>query len=158
MVKTHNCLVEIENKTMFQMTYVREWYSSGRVANGFKWTDIASDGHLRVNNYERDAALAGCSGYVTYQIAGTEFSIAFSNPSVGKNKLGVGLDGGTTWENMSYHNYERFVEGVDLGGGVILVCICQCTGGYTNHCVVEVDSQWSSSTSTTPALLVAPPN
>ncbi|XP_074620183.1 uncharacterized protein LOC141878991 [Acropora palmata] len=157
MVKTHNCLVEIENKTIFPMTYVREWYSSGRVADGFTWTDVASAGHLKVNNYERDAALAGCSGYVTYQIAGTEFSIAFSNPSVGKNKLGVGLDGIRTWENMSYHSYERFVQDVDLGG-VILVCTCQCTGGDTNHCVVEVDSQWSSSTSSTPALLVAPPN
>ena len=157
MVKTHNCRVKIENKTMFRMTYVRDWYGSGRVADGFKWTDIAPDGHLIVNNYERDSALAGCSGYVTYQIGGTEFSIAFSNPSVGKNKLGVGLDGRRTWDSMSYHNYKPFVNDVDLGGGVILVCICQCTAGDTNHCAVEVTSQWSASMCTTPALLVAPP-
>ena len=158
MGKTHNCLVEIENKTMFQMTYVREWYGSGRVANGFKWTDVAADGHLIVNNYERDAALAGCSGYVTYQIGGTEFSIAFSNPSVGTNKLGVGLDAGRTWENMSCHNYKLFDEYVDLGGGVILVCHCECTSGDINNCLVEVSSPLWSASACTPLQLVAPPN
>ena len=137
---------------MFQMTYVREWYSSGRVANGFRWTDIASDGHLRINNYERDGALAGCSGYVTYQMGGIEFSIAFSNPSVGTNKLGVGLDGVRTWENMSYHNYEPFIDYVDLGGGLILVCNCVCTGGDINHCFVELDCQLSAGARTPNAL------
>ena len=157
MVKTHNCLVEIENKTMFHMTYVRDWYDSGRVADGFVWTDVAADDHLIVNNYERDNFYEGCSGYVTYQIGGTEFSIAFSNPSIGRNKLGVGVDGGRTWENMSYHNYQPFVKDVDLGRGVILVCICQCTGGDVNKCLVEVGSrQWSASTCTTPSLLVGP--
>ena len=158
MVKTHNCLVEIENKTIFRMTYVRDWYGSGRVADGFKWTDVAPDGHLIVNNYERDSALAGCSGYVTYQIGGTEFSIAFSNPSVGKNKLGVGLDGRGTWENMTYHNYEPFIEYVNLGGGVILVCNCECTGGDINNCFVKVGCPHWSASACTPEQLVAPPN
>ena len=154
MVKTHNCRVKIENKTMFDMTYVREWYDSGRVADGFAWTDVAPGGHLIVNNYERDSSLlTGCSGYVTYQMIDTEFSIAFSNPYMGTNKLGVGLDGKSTWDDMSNHNYERFVEDVDLGRGVRLLCICQCTGGDENKCSVEVTSIWSASTSTPQRLM-----
>ena len=35
MVKLHNCLVEITNGTQFPMTYVLDWYDSGRVADGF---------------------------------------------------------------------------------------------------------------------------
>ena len=141
MVKTHNCLVEIKNDTLFDMKYVRAWYSSGQVAYGSRWADVVSDGHLRVNNYERVGALPECSGYVTYQIGGTEFSIAFSNPFIGTNKLGVGLDGVRTWVNMSYHNYEPFIDYVDLGGELILVCNCVCTGGNTNNCFVKVGSQ-----------------
>lgn len=159
MVKTHNCQVKIENKTMFLMTFVREWYDSGRVADGFTWTDVAPDGCLMVNNYERDSSLlTGCSGYVTYRMIDTEFSIAFSNPSVGTNKLGVGLDGGRTWENMSCHNYKPFDEYVELGGGVILVCHCECTSGDINNCLVEVSSPLWSASACTPLQLVAPPN
>ena len=111
------------------------------MANGFRWADVVSDGHLIVKNHEQDNSLAQCSGYVTYQIGGTEFSIAFSNPSVGTNKLGVGLDGGRTLENMSYHNYEAFIDYVDLGGGLKLVCNCVCTSGEINNCFVKVGSQ-----------------
>ena len=138
MVKTHNCVVEIENRTTFHMTYVRDWYDSGRVADGFTWTDVAPGDRSVVSNYERDSSLAGCSGYVTYQIGGSEFSVAFSNPVVGTNKLGVGLDGARTWENMSNHTYMTFVEYVHLGCAVILECICQCTGGHVNSCSVKV--------------------
>ena len=35
MVKEHNCLVEITNKTQFSMSYMEEWYNSGRLADGF---------------------------------------------------------------------------------------------------------------------------
>lgn len=38
------------------------------MANGFRWTDVASDGHSIVNNCEQDNFLAECSGYVTYEI------------------------------------------------------------------------------------------
>ena len=153
-MKTHNCQVKIENKTMFLMTYVREWYDSGRVAYGCTWTDVAPGGSLVVNNYERDSSmLTGCSGYVTYRMIDTEFSIAFSNPYIGTNKLGVGLDGQKTWDNMSNHNYEPFVEDVDLGRGQKLLCICQCTGGDVNKCSVEVTSMWSASSCTPQRLM-----
>ena len=155
MLRTHSCLVEIQNKTMFPMTYVRDWYGSGQVADECAWTDVSPDDHLIVNNYERDGSLAGCSGYVTYQVCGTEFSIAFSNPVWGPNKLGVGPDGETTWEDMSNHNYEPFLEDVDLDNGVNLRCICQCTGGDVNNCTVQVACQLSAGSCSPPCLRLA---
>lgn len=113
----HNCLMEIKNDTIFDMTYVRDWYDCGRVADACAWTDIAPGDYLVVLN-EQDGFLSGCSGYVTYRMSGTEFSIAFSNPLIGTNKLGVGPDGESTWDTMSNHNYQEFVQGVDLGNGV----------------------------------------
>ena len=37
--------------------------------------------------------MAGCSGYVQYEISGQVLTIGFSNPSAGKNKVGIGLTG-----------------------------------------------------------------
>ena len=37
--------------------------------------------------------MAGCSGYVQYKVLGVVLTIGFSNPSVGNNKVGVGLSG-----------------------------------------------------------------
>lgn len=151
----HNCLMEIKNDTIFDMTYVRDWYDCGRVADACAWTDIAPGDYLVVLN-EQDGLLSGCSGYVTYRMSGTEFSIAFSNPLIGTNKLGVGPDGESTWDTMSNHNYQEFVQGVDLGNGVPLVCYCQCTSGNTNSCVVELRFDLDAHDCATPALLVAP--
>ena len=30
-----NCMMEIKNDTMFDITYVRDWYDSGRVADAY---------------------------------------------------------------------------------------------------------------------------
>ena len=145
--------MEIRNDTIFDMTYVRAWYDCGRVADAFAWTDIAPGDHLLVLN-EQDGFLSGCSGYVTYRMRGTEFSIAFSNPLNATNKLGVGLDGQITWDNMSNHNYETFVEDVNLGPGQKLLCICKCTGGDVNKCSVEATSVWSASLCTPQRLML----
>ena len=37
--------------------------------------------------------MAGCSGFVQYTMAGVIFTIGFSNPSVGNNKVGIGFSG-----------------------------------------------------------------
>lgn len=36
--------------------------------------------------------MGGCSGFVQYKMNGSVATIAFSNPSVGHNKLGFGAD------------------------------------------------------------------
>ena len=109
MVKLHNCLVEITNETQFPMTYVLDWYDSGRLADGFTWPPaINANDHQTVLSYERDGTLAGCSGYVTYNMNDTEVTIAFSNPDICSNKLGVGTGGKEVWDDMESHDYEDF--------------------------------------------------
>lgn len=138
MVKTHNVLVKISNKSGFDMTYKDDWYDSGRVADGFSWPkSISNDDHQDVLNYERDYSLFGCSGYVTYGMGGVNVTIAFSNPSVGSNKLGVGTDGKGVWDDMDNHDYDPFVVQITVGD-VRLNFNCKCTGGSTNTATVDI--------------------
>jgi len=122
------------------MTYVRDWYDSGRVADSYSWDETIKPGSGKdVLNYERDWALAGCSGYVTYKIFDTEITIAFSNPSVGTNKLGVGTGGQAVWDNMTDHDYNPFTEYVDACNEKVLLKVkCNCTSGTTNTCTVDI--------------------
>lgn len=138
MVKIHNNLVKIYNNSGFDMTYKEEWYDSGRVADGFSWPKSISNGdHREVLNYERDWSLAGCSGYVTYEMGGHQVTIAFSNPSVGVNKLGVGTNGKGVWDDMGDHDYKPFVVQITVNG-VRLNFNCKCTGSTTNTATVDI--------------------
>lgn len=141
MVKSHNCLLKITNgPNSSDMTYVTDWYDSGRVADGFTWDETIKPGNEKdVLNYERDWALAGCSGYVTYKMFDTEITFAFSNPSVGTNKLGVGTGGKTVWDDMTSHDYDPFTVNIDVcNGKVNLKFNCRCTSGSTNTCTVNI--------------------
>ena len=139
MVKEHNCRVKIFNNSRSKMTYVRAWYDSGRLADSYCWPQIIEPGHeADILNYERDWALAGCSGFVTYEMLYMEITIAFSNPVVGSNKLGVGLGGKNLWDNMESHDYLEFPVNIDLRDGSTLIFTCHCTSGTTNSCNVKV--------------------
>ena len=142
MSKTNNCLVKIYNgPDSSDMTYVSEWYRNGRLAEGFSWTETIKPGERRdVLNYELDWSWAGCSGYVTYKIFDTNITIAFSNPSVGVNKLGVGTGGRNVWEEMTNHDYSEFTVNVTASGDkkARMKFDCMCTGGRTNICTVNI--------------------
>ena len=139
MVKEHNCRVKIFNNSKSKMTYVRDWYDSGRLADSYIWQQIIEPGDKAdILNYERDWASSGCSGYVTYEMLCMEITIAFSNPSAGTNKLGVGTGGKIVWDNMENHDYHEFLVNIDLRDGSILRFTCHCTGGTTNDCDVKV--------------------
>ena len=86
----------------FLMTYRRDWYDCGRVADDFGWPRvIEANGSGKVLSYEKDwATMIGCSGYVTYDINNTEVTIAFENPYTGSNKLRVGTGEESFWKNM----------------------------------------------------------
>ena len=43
MVKEHNVLVEIKNKSGIPMTLGGTWYDSGRTADGFSWPQTIDD-------------------------------------------------------------------------------------------------------------------
>ena len=109
MAKTNNCLVKIVNGAdSSDMTYVADWYNHGRLAEGFSWRETIKPGEKRdVLSYELDWSWAGCSGYVTYRMFDTNITIAFSNPSVGNNKLGDGTGGKKVWEEMGNHDYNE---------------------------------------------------
>lgn len=140
MPKSHVVKLMITNKTPFLMKYKSDWFDSGRIADGWSWPEEILPGDTEIIEcYEKDNALAGCSGYVTYNIGYDEMTadmtIAFSNPSSGKNKLGVGK-GKAVWDNMSDHGYKPFTEHFVLEGRdrpVMIICNCQCTGGEVNQ-------------------------
>ena len=136
MVKNNNCRVKIFNNSKSKMTYVRDWYYSGRLADSYSWQQIIEPGDKAdILNYERDWSVVGCSGYVTYEMLSMEITIAFSNPLVGSNKLGVGTGGKIVWDNMESHDYLGFPVNIDLSNGSSLIFKCHCT---TNNCDVKV--------------------
>lgn len=141
MVKEHNISLTINNKSGFTMKYVKDWYDSGRLADKHSWPSEIRDGDHCDNilNYERDWAMAGCSGYVQYKMGDTHVDIAFSNPAAGGNKLGVGLAAGDheVWDKMTGHSYKPFVEKIVIGN-VTLFFNCECSGGTTNTAKVTI--------------------
>ena len=86
MVKTHNCLLKVNNGTDSNMTYVVDWYRQGRLGDYVSWPKEIQPGQdLKVHSCERDRSLIGCSGFVTYKMFfDTEITLAFSNPAAGK--------------------------------------------------------------------------
>ena len=137
MVKKCNVLLKIHNKSGLPMSYHSEWYKAGRVADGFSWPNKIEDGNdAIILNYESDWSLTGCSGYVTYQIGGTNVTIAFSNPFMGYNKLNVGTKSLDTWNTMG-SPYDEVVEQIGIGSSVLYVTF-QCTGGDVNTAVVTI--------------------
>ena len=143
MVKNCNCLVKISTgPNCSDMTYVEDWYVHGRLADGFSWAKTIKPGHEELNgvlSYERDGSWVGCSGYVTYKLFDTDITIAFSNPSVGTNKLGVGTGGKAVWDNMNNENYNWFTVNVVAKNGEVNVQLdCRCTTGSINTCTVNI--------------------
>ena len=140
MVKEHNIRMMISNESGFPMTRRGEWYDSGRLGDSYSWPSRIQNGdHCDIMNYERDWALAGCSGYVQYEIGGDVVTFAFSNPSVGCNKLGVGTGGKDVWDKMDNHDYKPFVVQVQVDRyRHSLDVVCHCTGGSTNMCIVTI--------------------
>ena len=140
MVKDHNVKLEINNKSGFNMTYKADWYDSGRLADDYSWPKSISNGdHATILSYEKDWSWAGCSGYVTYSMGGDAVTIAFSNPSSGANKLGVGTDGKGVWDDMGNHDYKPFVVQITIND-VRLNFNCKCTGGSTNNATVDISA------------------
>jgi len=138
MAKTHVVLLTITNKSGHDLNFEGDWFDSGRVADGYSWPKVITNGdHQTIECYERDSSLAGCSGLCTYGLSGTPVTIAFSNPVAGHNKLGVGTDGKSVWDNMDYHDYKDFVVSFQAAG-VNYYANCRCTGGDVNTATVLI--------------------
>ena len=141
MVKDHNCLLKIQNNSGMDMRFCRSWFDTGRVGDGFDWPRVIKNGgHSEILCYERDWALTGSSGLVTFEMDTTEVTIAFSNPLIGCNKLNVGTTGRGVWDDMTDHDYKSFNVNLEVSDKRLIVH-CRCTGGGTNNCTVEIQPQ-----------------
>src|SRR5690348_7844239 len=117
MPKQHAIVLRIQNNTGVTLTFKSDWFDSGRLGDGESWPSTIEDGDTSViQMYERDWALAGCSGLCTYTVDGGEITIAFSNPAAGSNKLGVGTGGTDVWDSMDSHDYNTFQEDFNVNG------------------------------------------
>lgn len=143
MVKDHNVKIQLNNMSGHEMTYQCDQFVSGRVADAFNWPpQIANDATATILCYERDHFLfVGCSGYVTYEMGGTEVTIAFSNPMVGTNKLNVTTDGDGAWNRMDNRKYEPFEIDIILADNTAITFKCSCTAGKTNVCDITIVSK-----------------
>ena len=111
----------------------------GRPADSYNWPKTVENGEkLDILCYGRDWAVAGCSGYVVYKMNDTEITFAFSNPSVGTNKLGVGTSGRDVWDNMTSNNYAPFNHSIKVGK-ILLKFECKCTGEKLNLATVKIE-------------------
>nr|XP_012567076.1 uncharacterized protein LOC100199298 isoform X3 [Hydra vulgaris] len=164
MVKQHNIKLTIKNSTPFAMTFISNWFDSGRVADQFSWPkEILSNETQTILCYERDWAMSGCSGYVQYLMNGSLVTIGFSNPSVGTNKLGVsaGVDGKQFWEVIESKEYQEVNDNIKVGGKDVLIT-SKCTGGTTNDAnILFVSNQKSNNQAFPPPYsnnIYPPPN
>jgi hypothetical protein len=121
------------------MTYQNAWHDSGGLADEYCWPkEIENDNHNTVLLCERDHSPVGCPGFVQYEIGGTLVTFAFSNPSIGHNKLNVGTGvGREVWDTMSWHQYEPFVIKISIGN-THLTFNCECSGGTTNVANISI--------------------
>ncbi len=55
MVKDHNIKLTITNRSDHVMTYKKDWFDSGRVADDWSWPQTISEGEDKVTlYYEKD--------------------------------------------------------------------------------------------------------
>lgn len=143
MTKEHVIQLTITNNTGNNLSFTHAWFDSGRVADGNSWPDtIASGSSAHIKCYERDWSTAGCSGWVSYTMAHVQGSIpaicfAFSNPVVGMNKIGVGLDD-KIWDNMESYYTANPVIIAALSVKRQLWAQIQSTPGDTNNATYDL--------------------
>src|SRR5262249_21487302 len=86
------------------------------------WKETPGENCTQVLGFE-----GNCSGYGLFKLGRGEFTVAFSNPVAGTNKLAIGHGGKDLWDRMDDHGYEVFTEYFDIDGRK-LKARCRCTG------------------------------
>jgi hypothetical protein len=138
MSKSHVVKLTIKNETGYEMTNPIPWFDSGRVADGWSIPTVIRSGEVHiVEMYEKDWSTAGCSGSINYDIGDGVITIAFSNPSVGSNKLGCGPATKRIWDDMDDHGYKPFTEEFQVGS-LKIKTMESCTDGNVNQANVRL--------------------
>ncbi|MGM3175703.1 phosphatidylinositol-specific phospholipase C [Dickeya lacustris] len=137
MGKSHIVNIDITNISGRDLNYSRHWFDSGRLSDNYEWPKlIANDTEAIIQCCEKDYSPVGCSGYVVYKAENEEITIAFSNPSVGNNKVGIGSNGDKTWADMGDHDYKIFFAKISD----TYSAIAQCTESSTNNAKIILTS------------------
>jgi hypothetical protein len=133
MSKSHIVSLTIINNTDLELQYNHDWFDSGRLADNNNWPQkIAAGQTIQVQCYEKDWALAGCSGWVKYLAQGKELFFCFSNPTAGKNGIAFG-NSTSTWNSMGGEYDNGITQPVNLNGSLWVVAHVSSTGGDNNQ-------------------------
>jgi hypothetical protein len=133
MSKSHIVNLTIINNSDLELQYNHDWFDSGRLADGNNWPQkIAAGQTVHVECYEKDWALAGCSGWVKYTTQGKDLFFCFSNPTVGKNGIAFG-DSTGTWNSMGGEYDNGITQPVNLNGSLWVVAHVSSTEGDNNQ-------------------------
>lgn len=130
----HNVVLTITNDTTTPLAFNSVWLQSGQLSSPASWPkQIGPHGGFVQGTLTNSSA--GVSGYVIYNWGVYAITIAFSNPSSGTNKVGVGIatgtgDSNTVWSDMGSNDYKPFTVAIP---NTNLVIYCLCTGGETNY-------------------------
>ena len=135
------CDVEINNFTGFDLTLSKCWYHVGAAEDGWP-VKIEEDDKIQVKNGAGPGQFyPGVAGYVSYDLKGDDFTVAFSNQMFGYNRLDVGSGGKDVFDEMMTRKRdpegEPWTETLVLGGRVFSVQ-CYYTGGAKNECRVNI--------------------
>lgn len=129
------CKVKIANHSTLPLQYVTSWYSHGGAVDDWPMHIGNGDEVVVLNASEADERAPGVSGFVVYKLHGQDIAIAFSNPTVGHNKLEVGLaseetGGKNVWKEMESHG-QPWAKTIVAGDRAFNVA-CSMTSGLTN--------------------------
>lgn len=133
MSKSHIVSLTIINNTDVELQYNHDWFDSGRLADGNNWPAKIEPGQtVHVECYEKDWALAGCSGWVKYLAQGKELFFCFSNPTAGKNGIAFGGNTGT-WNSMGGEYDNGKTVPLQFNNNLWFVAHVSSTGGDNNQ-------------------------
>ena len=130
MIRSHIIDLTINNNTGVTLIYSNAWFQTGRVADGNSWpATIAPGAVAKIECYESDWSLLGCSGWVEYTLNGSPLYFYFSNPVAGTNGIDIGAQT-SVWDNMTGH-YFPISRGVQLANGTwVTANICSSAGTH----------------------------
>ncbi|MFM0140651.1 PLL family lectin [Caballeronia grimmiae] len=133
MTKEHVVELTIENNTDSDLQWKQDWFGSGRLADNNSWPQQISAGTTaKITCYEKDWALAGCSGWTKYEIRGRGVFFCFSNPTVGTNGIAMGTED-SAWDDMTGRYDNGITVPLQIDGNLWLKGHICSTGGDHNY-------------------------
>lgn len=75
------------------MTFYGHWFDSGRIADGYNYSNVKNNSELTLGFQKKTASWAGLSGWIEFKHKKIgKITIAFSNPKIGYNKIATAFN------------------------------------------------------------------